>query len=203
LNPERWERLAQLFHAALEQEPARRQQFVREACAGDESLRREVDALLARQAESPEFLESPALQVEAQALAEELRAGGSVVREPSGAERQPAPPAPRARSARPPWWMYVIGTLFLCAWLAKSYCIVLGPRGFDLGLRWQAGRMLVTAVAPGSASDRAGIEPGDVVLALDGRPVRPPVFLRVVNPGLETGRTYRFDLERAGRHVRV
>ena len=203
MNPERWERLEQLFHAALEQEPGLRTRFLREACGGDESLRREVGALLARQAESPEFLESPALQVEAQALAEELRAEASVpVWEPS-AEPRPAPPPRRARSTRPPWWMYVIGVLFLGDWLLNSYCIVLGPRGFDFQSRWEAGRLRVTAVAPGSASDCAGIEPGDVVLALDGRPVRPPYFLRVVNPNLETGRTYRFDLQRAGRPVRV
>ena len=80
---------------------------------------------------------------------------------------------------------------------------MLGPRGFDLALRWEAGRLLAAAVAPGSASDRAGIEPGDVVLALDGRPVRPPHFMRVASPNLEAGRTYRFDLERAGQRVQV
>jgi eukaryotic-like serine/threonine-protein kinase len=203
VNPERWERLEQLFHAALEQEPGSRARFLREACGGDQSLRREVEALLARQAESPEFLESPALHVEAQALADELRAGGSASVLEASAEPRPAPPRRRARSTRPPWWMYVVGALFLCDWLLNSYCIVLGPRGFDFQLRWEAGRLLVTAVAPGSASARAGMESGDVVLALDGRPVRPPHFLRVVRPNLETGRTYRFDLERAGQAVRV
>jgi tetratricopeptide (TPR) repeat protein/predicted Ser/Thr protein kinase len=74
LKPERWERIKKLFQSALEQDPVRRAEFLQKACAGDESLRAEVEAMLARHAESPDFLESPAIQAEAQALAQDLEA---------------------------------------------------------------------------------------------------------------------------------
>ncbi len=58
LNPERWEQIKQLLHSALEQEPSRRAEFLRDACGGDESLRAEIESMLARHAEFPTFLES-------------------------------------------------------------------------------------------------------------------------------------------------
>jgi eukaryotic-like serine/threonine-protein kinase len=44
---ERWRRIDALFHDALSREPAERQAFLVDACAGDESLRAEVESLLA------------------------------------------------------------------------------------------------------------------------------------------------------------
>jgi serine/threonine protein kinase len=46
MNPERWRQIEQLYHAALEQEPARRESFLAEACADDAGLRRQVESLL-------------------------------------------------------------------------------------------------------------------------------------------------------------
>jgi len=47
MTPERWRRVDELFHSALEREPAERAAFLHEACAGDEALRREVEKLIA------------------------------------------------------------------------------------------------------------------------------------------------------------
>ena len=55
MEPERWERLKQLFHSVLEQEPGQRAEFLRESCAGDESLRAAVESMLARHTGSPVF----------------------------------------------------------------------------------------------------------------------------------------------------
>lgn len=200
MNPERWERIGQLFHGALEQEPGRRSQFLREACATDEALRGEVEALLARHAESPDFLESPALQLEARALAEEGPSLDNGI--PHAATRVPLPVSRSARSGRRPWWMYVLAALFLSDWLLRAYCIVLGPRGFDFA-RWEEGRCAVATVAPGSASDHAGLALGDVLLAVDGQDIRRRSDWRVINPNLETGRTYIFDIARQGRRLQV
>jgi serine/threonine protein kinase len=48
MDSERWRRLEQLYHAALEQEPARRDSFIAGACQEDTDLRREVQSLLAQ-----------------------------------------------------------------------------------------------------------------------------------------------------------
>jgi serine/threonine-protein kinase len=44
-----WRRLEEIVHAALERSPNERALFVRDACAGDEVLRAEVESLLANQ----------------------------------------------------------------------------------------------------------------------------------------------------------
>jgi eukaryotic-like serine/threonine-protein kinase len=47
-TPQRWQVIDGIFSAALELEPADRAAFLDEACAGNEQLRREVEALLAQ-----------------------------------------------------------------------------------------------------------------------------------------------------------
>jgi serine/threonine protein kinase/Tol biopolymer transport system component len=60
-----------LYHAALEREEGQRTAFLKEACAGDEDLRREVESLLAQEDAGDRFLEAPALEVAARALAQD------------------------------------------------------------------------------------------------------------------------------------
>ena len=65
----RWTRIEELYHAAREREPGARSQFLREACP-DEELRHEVESLLGCDTQAEDFLESPALEITAEALAE-------------------------------------------------------------------------------------------------------------------------------------
>ncbi len=65
-----WQQIEKICHSALEHEPRQRQAFLREACAGDEALRREVESLLAYQAQAESFIEAPALEVEAKEMAQ-------------------------------------------------------------------------------------------------------------------------------------
>jgi eukaryotic-like serine/threonine-protein kinase len=48
MTPERWKQIEDLYHAALEQEPAARGAFLAGACDSDSELRREVESLLAQ-----------------------------------------------------------------------------------------------------------------------------------------------------------
>ncbi|MFZ0964512.1 MAG: protein kinase [Terriglobia bacterium] len=68
---ERWRQIGRLYHAALEREAGQRTAFLKEACAGDADLREEVESLLAQEGRDDEFLEAPAMEVAAKALAEE------------------------------------------------------------------------------------------------------------------------------------
>jgi serine/threonine protein kinase/Flp pilus assembly protein TadD len=69
MKPERWQQLDQLFHAALERGSGERVAFLAEACAGDDSMRKQVEALLAAHEEAGSFIESPAMEVEARGVA--------------------------------------------------------------------------------------------------------------------------------------
>jgi len=53
-----WQRVAQLFHQALEKSAEKRQRFLREACGDDLDLLRTVASLLEADEEAGEFLES-------------------------------------------------------------------------------------------------------------------------------------------------
>ncbi|MDQ6708008.1 MAG: serine/threonine protein kinase, partial [Acidobacteriota bacterium] len=56
MTPERWERIKELFEAALEQPPARRGEFLAGACTGDASMHAEVRRLLEHHEDRKEFM---------------------------------------------------------------------------------------------------------------------------------------------------
>ena len=49
MNPDRWRRVAAVYDAAMDREPAARGAFLADACAEDVDLRREVESLLAQE----------------------------------------------------------------------------------------------------------------------------------------------------------
>lgn len=63
MTPERWQQIDKLVAEALELEASRRRDFLAKACAGDDSLRREVKSLIAahERAEGRDFLEVAAV----------------------------------------------------------------------------------------------------------------------------------------------
>ena len=65
---ERWATVKRIHQAALDRDSGQRARFLDEACAGDETLRREVESLLAYQDRAEAFLESPAVEVSARAI---------------------------------------------------------------------------------------------------------------------------------------
>jgi eukaryotic-like serine/threonine-protein kinase len=69
---ELWGRIERLWNAALERAQPERAAFLAEACEGDEELRREVESLLRFDLRAEHFIESPALEVAAQAQAEAI-----------------------------------------------------------------------------------------------------------------------------------
>ena len=66
---ERWQRIEEIYHAALERQPTLRAEFVKQASAGDEELAQEVLSLVAESEDGEDFLEQPAMHVAAQSLA--------------------------------------------------------------------------------------------------------------------------------------
>jgi len=69
VEAERWRRIEELYHSALELDGSERAAFLEQACGSDESLYREVASLLAEAPDSEGFLETPAVEVAARDLA--------------------------------------------------------------------------------------------------------------------------------------
>src|SRR5262245_23380982 len=70
MKPERWHKIEKLYHSALEREADQRTAFLAAACADDDSLRREVESLLAHQSQAENLLETPVMEVAARAIAD-------------------------------------------------------------------------------------------------------------------------------------
>ncbi len=71
MKPEQWNLVRELYDAALQREASERLEFLRAACAGDGELYHEVESLLAYEKPAEKFIEAPALEVAARALARE------------------------------------------------------------------------------------------------------------------------------------
>ena len=71
MEPERWKRVEQIYHSALEHDEGQRRAYLEAACRGDMGLLSEVESLLAYRDKAEEFMEAPALEQAAKTLAEE------------------------------------------------------------------------------------------------------------------------------------
>ncbi|HTW79046.1 MAG TPA: protein kinase [Terracidiphilus sp.] len=71
MDSERWNRVEELFHQALEQDESRRADYLERQCGDDAGLRRELESLLACSKEAEQFIESPALLEMGKLLADE------------------------------------------------------------------------------------------------------------------------------------
>src|ERR1035438_1924632 len=69
MDSDRWKQVDSLLQSVLERPPEERDAFLRHACAGDETLEREVRSLLTAQQQAGSFLENPAIEAAARSLA--------------------------------------------------------------------------------------------------------------------------------------
>jgi serine/threonine protein kinase/Tol biopolymer transport system component len=69
MTPERYQRVVEIFQKASDHSAEARRAFLAEACAGDDKLRREVEAMLVADAQSAGFLDKPADDIAAAAVA--------------------------------------------------------------------------------------------------------------------------------------
>jgi eukaryotic-like serine/threonine-protein kinase len=70
MTPEKWQEIERVYHLARSKNPEDRESFLKIACADDALLRREVDSLLACRSEAGDFIEAPAIDATARAIAE-------------------------------------------------------------------------------------------------------------------------------------
>jgi len=69
VEPERWQRVEQLYHSAAKLPAEQRAAFLRDECQDDPELREEVESLLSCDQSAANFIEVPALEVAAKLMA--------------------------------------------------------------------------------------------------------------------------------------
>jgi serine/threonine protein kinase len=70
MTPERWQRIKELFHAALARGPVERAAYLDGACDGDLSLKAEIESLIASHEDSEDFLETTTADPDGESQAE-------------------------------------------------------------------------------------------------------------------------------------
>lgn len=194
MSPERWQQIERLYDAVIQREPNERVGLLKEWCAGDDELRREVEWMLAHQQEAAHLIQVTALEAAARSLA-------------SDSDESPAESTSEARATNrgPRWWMYVIAASFLAMHVFWAYLSILGP--MDDGLDevdpvFERGTMRVRAVADGSPLASAGLRIGDRVLTIDGFPIREARDWKLALDNLQVGPT-RWEVLRGQERLAV
>jgi len=76
MDPERWKLVDDLLQTALSLPPDMQEEFLQQKCGGDAELKQEVGSLLTSHHKAANFLDVPAINILAEALALESEDGG-------------------------------------------------------------------------------------------------------------------------------
>jgi tRNA A-37 threonylcarbamoyl transferase component Bud32 len=97
---------------------------------------------------------------------------------------------------RAPWWMYLAAASFISYFLLAIYNNFLGSPNAGFSASYASGRMVLSEISPNSAAERAGLQRNDRLLMVEGQPVRSLADWLAISANLESGRTYRMEIER-------
>src|SRR5713101_2038020 len=95
--------------------------------------------------------------------------------------------------------MYIVAASLLGNFALNIYVYLWGPEQPFNQYNFAREALVVEEVLPNSAGDRAGIQAGDRLLAIDGRRVRGLGQWDVVRMNFEVGKTYRLQVDRDGK----
>lgn len=120
-------------------------------------------------------------------------------------------PSPRLPSEAPrsgtkggaPWWMYPLAVLFFACLVLMAYSMFWGPERLGINLVYTSTGVVAHEVVPDGPAGRAGLKPGDRLVALDGMKIRQRFDWGVVGANLEVGRTHRLQVQRAGEPLEL
>jgi hypothetical protein len=184
VTPEKWQQITAIFHEALARDVAARGSFVAEACAGDEHLRNEVDAMLAAHADAGAFGDVPILPTSVGSLPAESA-------------------APAGQSSKHPFvWVVwsaapILAAMFLYgAWVLVPHSGIAAPIGWTeerRGAEW-----FVSSVDP--AGPAAGsLREGDRIVSLDRTPPLGRFGTGHQRRWLTAGSLYQLAIDRGGQ----
>jgi membrane-associated protease RseP (regulator of RpoE activity) len=104
---------------------------------------------------------------------------------------------------RAPWWMYLAAAGFISYFLLLIHNSFLGPPDAGFSASYAGGQMVLSEVFPNSMAERAGMQPNDRLISVEGQPVRSSADWLAISANLESGRTYRLEIERGTHNLEL
>jgi len=199
MNSERWQQIDQLLETALELQPDERSAFLAVACAGDESLRLEVESLLRSDEAAENFIEEPAMALAAEVIAEQ----------PVQATTQQlidAPIEPLVGLNRLFLWAVWLASVIVAGVFAYAAMLLIQNGGASISPGWtevqRGDGWFVFRIDPtGPAAGR--IESGDRIINLNGMPPIGSIGTALHRRELAPGKAYEITVERAGQQQTI
>jgi eukaryotic-like serine/threonine-protein kinase len=99
--------------------------------------------------------------------------------------------------------MYIIAASFLGFFALVTYSTIWGVQRLGVNTDYRGDRMLLRIVAAGSPAERAGLQVGDQLLAVDGRTIHNGPDWEVIGANLEAGQPYHLEIERGGKRLEI
>jgi len=99
--------------------------------------------------------------------------------------------------------MYFVAGTFIAYYVVMFYSELLEPRRVGIDCEFKDGGVTITRVVQNSPATRAGLKPGDRLLAIGESTIRNWEDWRRFVATLEIGHHYRFGLERAGQRFEL
>src|SRR5581483_955631 len=98
----------------------------------------------------------------------------------------------------PPWWLIASAAAYVLYFALIVWCEVHRPEAPGLLVRFEQGGMLAQTVVPNSPAARAGITPGDLLIAADDHPLRTRLDWLFVAANIDADRAITVRLRRGG-----
>ena len=99
-----------------------------------------------------------------------------------------------------PWWVFGVTGAFVAYFVLLAYCDLVRPGDYGFRARF-VGRLVVSHITSSSQTPaiRAGLLPGDVIVAADGTPLQNLADWSVVDQNVEFGRPMHLTVWRHNR----
>jgi predicted metalloprotease with PDZ domain len=106
-------------------------------------------------------------------------------------------------NSRPPWWMYLIAAPFVAHIVFMWAFWLFGPEPMGIEVRGAGSHPVITNVRQGSLAERAGIQPGDLILRANDRPITNMNYWSWFATNVEAGKSVVLDNDRSGQRLRA
>ncbi len=198
MDPDQWDRVRAIYHAALDKDPGERASYLEEICRDDPALHREVSSLLA-ESSAGSFLERPAWQ---STQPEERRpepAHSATLSNGPAAVQLEHPPACRHPFL---WVVWLVLTGLAVAFGYTGWRLPRDRTLFGWSEASRGGLRVVAAVNPtGPAAGK--LRTGDVLLSLNDDEHVAQVGASIYRLYLKIGESYRLRVRRGESELQV